>query len=554
MFFLTPIPVVVVALVALAFVLAAKAIGRSGTARAVALAGIVSVLVGLFLWQANRVRHEQALRREQAHLAAAEATAVAHRVASDSADAIMQLQPPALVQYVDGGRIESYDNGLRVRVSPNGVREILATPHAPSGPAAASSVHSTHRKFAVTWVLVLPAIVLLAWALLKSRRGDKARQSTGLGLSAMGALLLLLVGGFFSVMVGSRRVEVAEVRTGNDRPLAAGDAEAAFEQLTAPRIELDEPQRRNGEGTANPSIRSAQVPEQYAAAVRELVEDAIASKSADEDVAATEAAAPPSGVRQLGKIAKDAVIIMWVGDPPPWEALRADQPAAETADSESKVATSTTRASASAGGAPAREPVVDGDAASGAASTTARSRQLRPEWLEGAASVNDGSQRQVLSTPPYQTASECRDRILIDLQQLVIERTKELLRIDRGGEYYVPRLELMGLSIRNLSGKIVQEEFVETIDTSVGPMKRLHALVQFPPTADQELLEGWRSYARQERMAVVGAISSGVVGVLALVFGLLKLDTWTRGYYSKRLFLGVPAAIIALLALLAVTA
>ena len=33
--------------------------------------------------------------------------------------------------------------------------------------------------------------------------------------------------------------------------------------------------------------------------------------------------------------------------------------------------------------------------------------------------------------------------------------------------------------------------------------------------------------------------------------GLLKIDTWTKGYYTKRLFLGVPAVIIGGVLLLA---
>jgi len=52
-------------------------------------------------------------------------------------------------------------------------------------------------------------------------------------------------------------------------------------------------------------------------------------------------------------------------------------------------------------------------------------------------------------------------------------------------------------------------------------------------------------------MAAVSIYSGGVLGLLGLVFGLLKVDTWTRGYYSKPLFLGVPAAIIGLGTLLA---
>jgi hypothetical protein len=49
-------------------------------------------------------------------------------------------------------------------------------------------------------------------------------------------------------------------------------------------------------------------------------------------------------------------------------------------------------------------------------------------------------------------------------------------------------------------------------------------------------------------MAAFGATL--VVGGLALAYGLLKVDTWTRGYYSKRLFVGVPAAIIGVVWLL----
>ena len=41
------------------------------------------------------------------------------------------------------------------------------------------------------------------------------------------------------------------------------------------------------------------------------------------------------------------------------------------------------------------------------------------------------------------------------------------------------------------------------------------------------------------------------VGLLGMVYGMLKVDTWTKGYYTKRLFLGVPAAIIGLVTLVA---
>ena len=43
-------------------------------------------------------------------------------------------------------------------------------------------------------------------------------------------------------------------------------------------------------------------------------------------------------------------------------------------------------------------------------------------------------------------------------------------------------------------------------------------------------------------MVGVGAVS--ILGLVGLVFALLKVDTATKGYYTKRLFIGVPLAIL----------
>ena len=48
---------------------------------------------------------------------------------------------------------------------------------------------------------------------------------------------------------------------------------------------------------------------------------------------------------------------------------------------------------------------------------------------------------------------------------------------------------------------------------------------------------------------MVGMGAGSMFALLSLVFALLKVDTWTKGYYSKRLFLGVPLAIIGVLLL-----
>ncbi len=75
-------------------------------------------------------------------------------------------------------------------------------------------------------------------------------------------------------------------------------------------------------------------------------------------------------------------------------------------------------------------------------------------------------------------------------------------------------------------------------------MKTAHALMEFTAAQDAALMDRWTAFARRAGIARTAGGSALVVACLALAFGLLKVDTWTRGYYTKRLFLGVPAAII----------
>ena len=75
--------------------------------------------------------------------------------------------------------------------------------------------------------------------------------------------------------------------------------------------------------------------------------------------------------------------------------------------------------------------------------------------------------------------------------------------------------------------------------------------MEFSASDDALLLDRWETYMegfeerrRTDRLAGVALASSMVVAVLGLAYGLLRIDTWTRGYYTKRLLLGVPAAIL----------
>jgi hypothetical protein len=94
-------------------------------------------------------------------------------------------------------------------------------------------------------------------------------------------------------------------------------------------------------------------------------------------------------------------------------------------------------------------------------------------------------------------------------------------------------------------------EYVETLEHPMGPMKKLYLQIEFTPAVEGVIRQRLAAAQRQERFAMTGAGAGSILSLLALAFALLKIDTWTKGYYTKRLFIGVPAAIIAGFLLLA---
>jgi hypothetical protein len=197
----------------------------------------------------------------------------------------------------------------------------------------------------------------------------------------------------------------------------------------------------------------------------------------------------------------------------------------------------------------------------------------RPAWVdEPAKRVGAGVQREVIVTDLWSTEEECerkRDMLLmtklyehlqriglapeLDMESAVLLRPDGSFFADvsRGfthaPEYDQARRYLsgMGVTLDYARRETAKEEYLEKIDRfSVGPMLKLYTLVEFSPTVDRELRSRWENCHRRARFAIVGVGAGSILGLLSCVFALLKMDTATKGYYTKRLFLGVPLAII----------
>lgn len=170
----------------------------------------------------------------------------------------------------------------------------------------------------------------------------------------------------------------------------------------------------------------------------------------------------------------------------------------------------------------------------------------RPEWVDKAPARVGDVYRVVVRSEPFSTVDECYEqlerRFPVEVQRylatIVPPQQKQLVQSHS--------LDEMGITLDYIMRQICQQEFTEPYDSSVGDMKRVHVLMEFSPDVEKHLRGNWQSLVRQDGLVVVAKIAALVLVILASVYALLQVDTWTRGYYSKRLLIGASAAIIAI--------
>ncbi len=342
-------------------------------------------------------------------------------------------------------------------------------------------------------VAVLLLVSIAAFAVFHGMRHSGHR---GLLIGGAGASLLLLLGGVF--VAGTRRVEVAATIV---EPVAEVPMDDLYERITQPRIELEAKSEHDATHVALASaMEDAGHGDHQEASVEsnETVDDPFGDESAK--VVQTEAgsheaddAFNPSTGGDAGPAAKEAA-----SDEPP---------------------------------------------------------QPRPVWVGTAREYANKVWRVPVEAGPYLTKTECDRSLWAELREEVTRRIRELASEHMGRAVNIPNLETMGLGGTFIANELLADRtFYEEGTASFGATQTAWALLEFDENDDRRLLEAWQRYAHRDGIKITTALSALVLSMLGLVFGLIKVDTWTRGYYTKRLFLGVPAAIIVVIALLGMIA
>ncbi len=211
----------------------------------------------------------------------------------------------------------------------------------------------------------------------------------------------------------------------------------------------------------------------------------------------------------------------------------------------------------------------------------------RPAWVDEPPKRTGGTRREVVATDLYESVDECYQAADVFLLLKAYQRMQQLTEkpfadaplpsitfknVRQAGEdrqvaffngepywtdWRIRVLANMGIGADYVRRVLVAKdegseprEYLDTVQRSFGPMKKLYLQTEFSSAVDSELRQLWDAYQRRERFAIAGVGAGTVVSLIAVLFALLKIDTWTKGYYTKRLFIGVPAAIIAVSTLL----
>jgi hypothetical protein len=470
----------------------------------------------------------------------------------------------------------------------------LTAPSAPSAPRLEiSSPQIDHASYGrISFFGLLLAVGFLGFVIAGVLKVTKKCDGGGHNWSA----LLLIPLAFFVVMGGVRVTKTTHVNANPAPPVVNtfpappappvaqadvhhqiehGDIHVLMDKADAPRIDL---KAEAAAGVAVMSVAETQNAEQSKDAVADSEKVVTAETTAIEtEPAATDEtsdAEKPTAAEEQDEVTATAIAAKSSDTDAKSDDLADD-------DGEEPKAQPVPNSTEAAQNSPATSLEVE----IGSADEPKPSKPL-PEWVEQQPARVGEVRREVIATDEYSSVDECyeaRDIYMLlrtyeHIQRLVglpYRRTtlpslshgnyfvqSDGTEVDRHGEFdpgewqfahssesvwndpRLQALQAMGVGIDYVQREIAKEEYIVTNDRSFGPMKKLYTLMEFSPAVDRELRAHWENYERKERLASVGVGAGGILGLLGFVYGLLKIDTLTKGYYTKRLFIGVPAAII----------
>lgn len=163
----------------------------------------------------------------------------------------------------------------------------------------------------------------------------------------------------------------------------------------------------------------------------------------------------------------------------------------------------------------------------------------RPAWVDAPPSTTADAHEVAVKAGPWKTPIECQQSLDEEIAAAVDRYVAWRIGEDARQQVTLPA----DYARRHL----IKDQWLEKINTSVGEMYNLHALLAFDRQVEGKLRDAWNETVAGARLVVASVVFGGVILLLGVVYGYLKIDLATGGAYRRRLRLAV-AGILALVA------
>jgi hypothetical protein len=197
---------------------------------------------------------------------------------------------------------------------------------------------------------------------------------------------------------------------------------------------------------------------------------------------------------------------------------------------------------------PAEMPESPPAAASAKDEKTSKEKPARPAWVDVAPQSLESASpagvfRTTLHSKPKSTMLGCHESLDEQLHELVAEYADRF--VERGAGEKLVDLDVVW---DHVARRAVKETYSEVKDYGgvIENMLHLHARVEFDADDAAFLKRAWRESVQERRLWTLAAVVGLVLAVVGTIFGYLKTDTATRGYYSGRLKFAAAAALVLL--------
>ncbi len=179
---------------------------------------------------------------------------------------------------------------------------------------------------------------------------------------------------------------------------------------------------------------------------------------------------------------------------------------------------------------------------------TAPERSTQPDWVgEPPRRVGDAYQVS-LDVDPYTTIEESDSALPAKINAAVDDYVGQLIGLQARGRIRLP--------MEYIDEHVKRDDWQEWRKHAMGPvtvdMVHRHVLLRFDNAVNDHIRQMWKRSIVNERVAGAAALGGGVLALVAMIYGYLRLDLATRGAYRRRIRWTAAAA--ALLAMLVVAA